>query len=543
MATHEHHCGCSSSGCCGARAPGVTRRQFMASTGAVTLAGALYGAAGYSATRAATRPARPNPQGNEPLRMQPVLVYEIPAYREAASWRNWGGLITEEHAEEERRRINAELEAMKAKVDFPLELLPLVSVRNAEEAEDVAAEDHDGVIIYGAGCGTGVLVALADPAKLNVMFVRHRSGPAYLWYEIVHPRFLRRESDEFQKTGNMNIQDVVVDDYDELLWRLRALNGVKGIRGKRVVCIGGAGGWGHSTDAPSLARELWDLDLVDVSNEELGERIEAARNDSELLERCKEEARAYLEQPGVTLLPRQENLTTAELMAGRGSEETLDEMRTYFENAFVLAEIFKDLMDEHETDTITVQGCMGWIIPLSETTACYTLTLLNDSGYLAFCESDFHAIPSGILLHHISGKPVFFCNPTLPHRNMTTVAHCAAPRKMDGENLEPVYVRTHFESDYGAAPKVEMPPGQELTVLIQDFASERWIGFEGAVLENPSFDICTTQLDISIKGDCAKLAEEMGGFHWMICYGNYLRETGYALRKAGIGWLNLSEET
>lgn len=27
----------------------------------------------------------------------------------------------------------------------------------------------------------------------------------------------------------------------------------------------------------------------------------------------------------------------------------------------------------------------------------------------------------------------------------------------------------------------------------------------------------------------------------MICYGNYLRETGYALRKAGIGWLNLSE--
>jgi len=28
----------------------------------------------------------------------------------------------------------------------------------------------------------------------------------------------------------------------------------------------------------------------------------------------------------------------------------------------------------------------------------------------------------------------------------------------------------------------------------------------------------------------------MPGFHWMTGYGDYLRETGYALRRVNIGW-------
>jgi len=36
--------------------------------------------------------------------------------------------------------------------------------------------------------------------------------------------------------------------------------------------------------------------------------------------------------------------------------------------------------------------------------------------------------------------------------------------------------------------------------------------------------------------------EEMVGFHWMMSYGDYLKETGYALRKLGVGWYNLSDD-
>ena len=58
-----------------------------------------------------------------------------------------------------------------------------------------------------------------------------------------------------------------------------------------------------------------------------------------------------------------------------------------------------DIMDEAQTDAITVNHCMGTIMGISKTTACLPLSLMNDDGYLAFCESDFVVIPSGILLH------------------------------------------------------------------------------------------------------------------------------------------------
>ncbi len=83
-------------------------------------------------------------------------------------------------------------------------------------------------------------------------------------------------------------------------------------------------------------------------------------------------------------------------------------------------------------------------------------SLLNDAGYLAFCESDFVVITSGILLHYASGLPVFLNDPTYPHDGIVTLAHCTAPRKMDGRRAERAKILTHFESDYGAAPKVEM---------------------------------------------------------------------------------------
>ena len=179
-------------------------------------------------------------------------------------------------------------------------------------------------------------------------------------------------------------------------------------------------------------------------------------------------------------------------------------------------------------------------MPMSETTACLPLSLLNDEGYLAFCESDFVVIPSGVLLHYISGKPVFLNDPTYPHDQTVTLAHCTAPRKMDGKHLERAKIMTHFESDYGAAPKVEMRLGQKVTNLVPDFASRKWVGFSGVIVGNPFLDICRSQIDVRIDGDAAALLQEMKGFHWMTAYGLYLPETAYALHKVGVALLDVS---
>ena len=160
---------------------------------------------------------------------------------------------------------------------------------------------------------------------------------------------------------------------------------------------------------------------------------------------------------------------------------------------------------------------------------------------MAFCESDFVVIPSGILLRYICGKPVFLNDPTYPHDGVVTCAHCTAPRKMNGNSYEPTKILTHFESDYGAATRVEYTKGQVVTVIIPNLRCTQWTGFRGRILDVPSFDICRSQMDVEIDGNWQLLLREMQGFHTITCYGDYLREVGYVLKKLGIIWQNVSE--
>ncbi len=514
-----HPTGCR---CCGPHhspssdASGFTRRHFLAGVGAATVGTLVLPSFAAGAAGAATRANRPGPR-RLPLKVQPVLVYETPQRREATSWRNWGSVHSDQSAAEEQTRINAELATVSKTADFPLEVRPVVAVKTSTQVGQVLEGDHDVLLMYAAGGGLNLLEQLTDPKKWTLLFVRHRSGPAYLWYEIAHNRYLRKTVDEFGQPG-MDVQDVVVDRHEEVLWRLRALHGLKNTLGKKIVALGGAGGWGDGgRDAPDKTKNIWGMDIANFSYEDLGKRIKEARRDSRLRADCDDAADRYLKQRGVTL----------------------ETDRGFVQRAFLLTEVFKDILDAADTDAFTINQCMGTVMPMSETTACLPLSLLNDEGYLAFCESDFVVIPSGILLHYISGKPVFLNDPTYPYENLVTLAHCTAPRKLDGKNLEPARILTHFESDYGAAPKVEMRLGQQVTTLIPDFASRKWVGFSGNIVANPFLDICRSQIDVEFRCRAEVLLREMKGFHWMMGYGDYLREIGYALKKVGVEWLNL----
>jgi hypothetical protein len=472
---------------------------------------------GAISSRAAEMDYQPVPP--VPLRVQPVLAVGLPKRKKQTSWRPWGGFHTEKDIAEEKQRIAAELKKLTSKSEFALEFLPLVTLNTIDQAAKLAKGDHDVLLMYAANSGSKTLQALTDPQKWTIVFVRHKSGPVYLWYEVVHNRYLRKTVDEYGQPG-VDYQDVVVDRLDEVLWRLRALFGLKNTLGKRIVAVGGPAGWGvGGRTAPDITRNLWKMDIRTVDYPTLGEMIKKARQDTKLVKRCSHEASQYLKQSGVSL----------------------DTDKVFVNNAYVLNEVFKDLMAQADTDAITINHCMVTIMPISETTACLPLSLLNDSGYTAYCESDFVVIPSGILLHHISGKPVFLNDPTYPHDGIVTLAHCTAPRKMDGKHYEPTKILTHFESDYGAAPKVEMKLGQEITVIDPDFASRRWLGFEGEIIDNPFLDICRSQIDVQINANCEKLVAETKGFHWMASYGNYLREIGYALKKVGVDWMDLTK--
>ncbi len=495
---------------------GVSRRDFLFGLGAA-------GIGAWALSSSGARAEVGNPSSGMvsigvPLKIKPVLVYALSQRREATSWRPWGGLHTQEDVNNEVKRIEAELKKLASEAEFPTEVLPVALARNAAEAAPVRDTNCDVILVYASG-GWDALETLAASKAANIMFVRHKSGPVYLWYEIAHPHFLRKATDEYKQPG-MDVWDVVVDKYDEVLWRLRALYGLKNARGTKIVAIGDASGWGVGYElGPKTAREIWKLDIKPVTYADLKPIIEKIRADEKAVQEAERQATEYLAQDGISL----------------------NTDKKFVVNAFLLTRVFKDLMQKAGANAITVNSCMGTIMPMAQTTACLPLSLLNDEGLMAFCESDFVVIPSGILLRHISGKPMFFNDPTYIHDGITTNAHCTGPRRMNGKDFEPTKILTHFESDYGAAPKVEMRKGQVITNLIPDFACKKWVGCRAKVIDHPFYDICRCQIDIEIDGNWKKVLEDMRGFHWMTSYGDYLREVGYALKKLGIQWENASE--
>jgi len=505
-----HGPGCS---CCGGHGPDeISRREFVRVTGtgalgAVAMTGLSWASLVVSQTDEKFTLAR------KPLMVKPLLTYEVPTPRKQTSWRSWGGIQTEKDAAAEIARIEEELNAISRKADFPLNFLPVTGVRTAQQLSAVKdLELADLILIYAAGGGMNMFDILNKTGKNIIIFCRHRSGPVYLWYEIISPRYLRQHTDKLAVKG-IDEGDVVIDSQDELIWRLRALCGLKNTIGSRILAIGGPGAWSQPLEKTmKLVQERYKLDIQSVSYDELGKLITGARADNATVNRAKTRAADYVRDAGVKLETDQK----------------------FVENCFVLEDVLKRLMDKFSCRVVTINECMGTIMPLAETSACLTLSLLNDAGYLAYCESDFVVVPAGVLMAQIAGKPAFLNDPTYPHDKIITLAHCTAPRRMDGRKSEPARILTHFESDYGAAPKVEMLIGQTVTNVMPDFEFTRNVGLFGKIVANPFHDICRSQIDVSYDCDDIKVAEQMPGFHWITVYGDYMKEAGYAFRKMGI---------
>ncbi len=559
----------------------VNRREFLGLTTASIAGGVLGLNASSSAAidRGGWDPKKPLLCTGRTLVIQPVLMYRVAERRPATSWKSWGGVQTDEAAAAEMQRITAELATLCSQASFPLKALPVVAAKSPAEAARVHENEYDAVIVYAASGSGETLKACFAPQKDRdtILFTRRSSGPAYYWFEALSTRYLQTGRPEFGKGsekaepglysspkslgsisvknresealdarpgferekkreifpsqsrpdsafsdparldhGPVHVEDVVVDDCNELLWRLRGLYGLKNFVGTRIVALGGP--WGkYSPEAPDVARERYRFEIMDVSYEEVTPRIQAALADRERMAAANRWAETYLALPGTTLTTPKE----------------------FVVNAFMLYGVFKDLMREHDASAFTIRNCMSTIMPISQTTPCLTLGLLGDEGLIAFCESDFVVIPAGILLHHVSGLPVFMHNSTFPHDGIVTCAHCSAPRRLDGSRYEPARIMTHYESEYGAAPKVEIPVGQQVTFIDPEYSTGRWLGFTGVVRGNPAYEICRSQQDVEIQGDWRKLINEVRDSHWMMAYGDHLKPLAYAARKLGIQWEGL----
>jgi len=511
-------------GCGSGRAlTALTRRGFLGGLGGTAALGSLIATETSQARAASTgRVSGAKLPPGAPLRVKPALTYQFCQPREKTSWRGYGGLQSQAEVDEEARRIEAELKRLSSQADFPIEVLPLALISNTPQAKEVAGSDCDAILVYAAGGpDRSWFAALAAADAPSVMFLRHRSGPYYLWHEIAHWRFLRSSGDTFTEP-NMDVDDIVVDDYGEVRWRLRALYGLKNAKGTKMLAIGGLRAYSGPGQklGPKHAKDVWGYEIQTVTAHEFAKRLQKARADKTVMKETERQADELVAQPNVTLQTD----------------------RRFVVNSFLALRVCKDFLKETGATNFGFANCMGSDIKLLDTAPCLVLSLANDEGLTAYCHTDLtHTLP-GVLLRWIAGKPTFVCNSHFPHHGIFTVAHCAAPRKMNGKDYEPAKIMTHFESDYGAATKVEYPKGQTVTVIVPNLHCTKWIGFRGKILASPSHQACRSQIDIEVEGDWRKLLTRMEGFHTQLCYGDYLREVGYALKELGkVAWENVSE--
>ncbi len=506
----------------------LNRRQFLGtSTAAALAADAKSQVVPQAFASAASEPwpddywdpSRPFAAVSRPLRVQPILMYATPARKEARSWKSWGDIQTREAALQEARRIEEELAGLARQAEFPLQFLPVAAVSDVEQAARAHAGGAQATIVFPA-TGSGDLLRSCIPDRNTVVFVRHQSGPIYYWYEALSTRYLKPDREEFKPDDRrrLTVHDVVVDDLSELLWRLRGLHAAHNFMGSRVVAVGGPMGK-YDGSAPQVARDRYRFEILDYGYPALEARIQAVFADPRCRSLAEKWAAQYL------------SLARTRLATDRG----------FVVNAFLLYGIFKDLLKENRTHLFTINNCMSTIMPMAKTTACLTLSLMNDEGLVAFCESDFVIIPAGILLSYLARKPVFMHNSTFPHNGMVTCAHCTSPRRMDRDRYEPALITTHYESEYGAAPKVDFRQGQTVSFIDPEYATGRWLGIRGRVESNPSFEICRSQQDVRIDGKWRRLLEEVRDSHWMMVYGDVLKEAGYAAPRIGVTWDSLCD--
>jgi len=511
----------------------MNRREFH-TLGALGLAGvaalpSLFVASALADDGNSTPPIEWNPDAplvniGKAIRVQPIFMYREQPPREKSSYKSWGNINNATEAAEEIKRLQNDLERLEKLAEFPMEILPLVTVQTREEAENVQKNDFDVVLFFPANGSRDVLEACfaQQPNRDTIIFARHQNGPLYYWYQALSTKFLKTRTDaevaenSAKSHGAVSVYDVVIDEWAEVVWRLRALYGLKNFIGSRIVALGGPMGK-YDGKAPDVARERYGFDIISVGYDDLERRLKEIMNDANWQAKVNAWTDRYLALPNTTLVTK----------------------RPFVVNCFYLYVYFRELLRKYDTDLFTINSCMGQVIPLSDTTACLTLSLMNDEGYVAMCESDFVVVPAAVFVRQITSKPVFMHNSTFPHKGIVTCAHCTGPRRMDGIRYEPARILTHYESEFGAAPKVEIPVGQKVTFLNPEFANRRWLAFTGTVKANPFYPICRSQQEVALDGDWKKLLHEVRDSHWIMAYGSYVNELEYASKKIGMDCVRL----
>lgn len=260
----------------------------------------------------------------------------------------------------------------------------------------------------------------------------------------------------------------------------------------RVGVIGKPSGWLIASNVDySFIHNAWGTELIDLPLEEVVSIYEQVSPED-----VEDDVDEFIQKASSIKEPTKEDICKAMRLCF--ALETV--VQKYRLNAFTL-------------------NCFD-LIPLTGTTGCVALSLLNDKGIPAGCEGDIQTLLTMLVIKAATGKPSFMANPskiTNNARHEMIFAHCTIAPCMTDEYI----IRTHYESQSGVAIEGLVKPTTVTVVKCGGRHMERFFISEAELLESTSNpNMCRTQLHLRLKEPLDYFLEHSIGNHHVIVNGD-----------------------
>jgi|GEM_PF-3871769 len=187
----------------------------------------------------------------------------------------------------------------------------------------------------------------------------------------------------------------------------------------------------------------------------------------------------------------------------------------------------KGIIEETGGDVSYVLWC-GQFNDLFGTKMCLAIAKLNDAGYLTGCWRGENFLPM-LILHELSGGPIFFGEVHMYRDGVLSLRHCAVPTKIASS---PAVLRPWRDRKGTVATYCEMARGE--VTLVNSGTGERMVVMKGEVVESKDLggDNCRTTVWVRI--DERRIVHRLTGREFAMVYGNYTEEAGEVGRLLGI---------
>jgi L-fucose isomerase-like protein len=187
--------------------------------------------------------------------------------------------------------------------------------------------------------------------------------------------------------------------------------------------------------------------------------------------------------------------------------------------AMRLYESVKAVCMNHHLDAFTL-NCFD-LIPMTKTTGCLALALLNQEGIPAGCEGDIQTLLTMMAVRSATGEPCFMANPSKiidNGRHEMIFAHCTIAPSMTYK----YYIRSHFETSMGVAIEGILHHCDMTIVKCGGKKMDRYFISNAALMEcTDNRNMCRTQMHVKLEEPIDYFLNSPIGNHHVIVKGNH----------------------